>query len=41
MVLHADRVRFAGPRDITPLESYCTGPIEFVHAVVRDAAVRR
>jgi hypothetical protein len=28
MVLHADRVRFAGPRDIAPLESYCTGPIE-------------
>ena len=28
MVLHADRVRFAGPRDIAPLESYCAGPIE-------------
>ena len=28
MVLHADRVRFAGPRDITPLESYADAPIE-------------
>ena len=28
MVLHADRVRFAGPRDIAPLESYCQAPIE-------------
>ena len=26
--LHADRVRFAGPRDIAPLESYCQAPIE-------------
>ncbi len=28
MVLHADRVRFAAPGDITPLESYCDSPIE-------------
>jgi hypothetical protein len=28
MVLHAERVRFAGPRDIAPLESYCEAPIE-------------
>lgn len=28
MVLHADRVRFAGPRDIAPAQSYCQGPIE-------------
>lgn len=28
MVLHADRVRFAGPRDIAPLESYRGEPIE-------------
>jgi hypothetical protein len=27
MVLQADRVRFAGPRDIEPLESYCEAPI--------------
>ena len=30
MVLHADRVRFAGPRDITVLESYADAPIERV-----------
>jgi hypothetical protein len=28
MVLHVDRVRFAGPRDIVPLESYADAPIE-------------
>jgi len=28
MVLHADRVRFSAPGDITPLESYCESPIE-------------
>ena len=28
MVLHADRVRFAVPRDIVPLESYTDEPIE-------------
>jgi hypothetical protein len=28
MVLHADRVRFAGPRDIAPLETYAEAPIE-------------
>jgi hypothetical protein len=28
MVLHADRVRFAAPRDIVPLESYDDVPIE-------------
>lgn len=28
MVLHADRVRFAGPRDIAPLTSYAEAPIE-------------
>ena len=28
MVLHADRVRFAAPRDIVPLESYDDAPIE-------------
>jgi len=28
MVLHADRVRFAGPRNISPPESYATAPIE-------------
>ena len=28
MVLHVDRVRFTGPRDIVPLESYADAPIE-------------
>lgn len=28
MVLHADRLRFAGPHDIYPLESYAQAPIE-------------
>ncbi|MBI3215461.1 MAG: putative zinc-binding metallopeptidase [Mycobacterium sp.] len=28
MVLHADRVRFAAPRDVAPLESYDDEPIE-------------
>ena len=28
MVLHVDRVRFTGPRDIVPLESYADEPIE-------------
>ena len=28
MVLHADRVRFNGPRDIAPLESYAEAPVE-------------
>ena len=28
MVLHADRVRFAGPRDIAPLQSYAEAPVE-------------
>lgn len=28
MVLHADRVRFAGPRDIAPLESYADATID-------------
>ena len=28
MVLHADRVRFTGPRDIAPLVSYADAPIE-------------
>ena len=28
MVLHADRVRFSAPRDVTPLESYDDAPIE-------------
>ncbi len=28
MVLHADRVRFAAPRDVAPLESYDDAPIE-------------
>lgn len=28
MVLHADRVRFAAPRDVMPLESYAETPIE-------------
>ena len=28
MVLHADRVRFAGPRNISPSESYADAPIE-------------
>ncbi|NTY59776.1 zinc-binding metallopeptidase family protein [Mycolicibacterium sphagni] len=28
MVLHADRVRFAAPRDVVPLESYAGAPID-------------
>ena len=28
MVLHVDRVRFTGPRDIVPLESYADAPID-------------
>lgn len=28
MVLHADRVRFAAPRDVVPLESYAEAPID-------------
>ncbi|BBY64276.1 zinc-binding metallopeptidase family protein [Mycolicibacterium helvum] len=28
MVLHADRVRFAAPRDVVPLESYAEAPIQ-------------
>ncbi|MCV7176726.1 zinc-binding metallopeptidase family protein [Mycolicibacterium sphagni] len=28
MVLHADRVRFAAPRDVVPLESYTEAPID-------------
>lgn len=28
MVLHADRLRFAAPRDVVPLESYADEPIE-------------
>jgi hypothetical protein len=28
MVLHADRVRFAAPRDVVPLESYADVPVE-------------
>ena len=28
MVLHADRVRFAAPRDVAPLECYDDDPVE-------------
>ena len=28
MALHADRVRFAAPRDVMPLESYADVPVE-------------